>query len=74
MPESVSSFSSFAVIKIIKLREWTSLNPFPADRAKSKIDKFSKITNWVKMREKQHHSKALLNRFRMNGHSLGFCP
>ena len=30
------------------------LNPFTPDSDKSKIDKFSKITNWVKLTKKQH--------------------
>ena len=49
------------------------INPFTSDSAKSKIDKFSKITNWVKLKNKQHHSKVLLNSFPMNGRTLGFC-
>ena len=49
-------------------------NRFPPDKAKFKIDKVSKITNWVKLKNKQHHSKVLLNRFLINGHTLGFCP
>ena len=49
------------------------LNPFTPESAKSKIDKFSKIANWVKLKNKQHHSKVLLNSFPMNGHTLGFC-
>ena len=48
--------------------------PFTPDSAMSKIDKFSKITNWVKLINKQHHSKVLLNSFPMNGETLGFCP
>ena len=39
---------------------------------KSKIDKFSKIANRVKLKDKQHHSKVLLNSFPMNGDTLGF--
>ena len=50
-------------------------NHLACDRAKStKTYKFSKITNWVQLKNKQHHSKVLLNSFPMNGHSLGFCP
>ena len=45
--------------------------PFTPNSAKSKIDKFSKITNWVKLKNKQHHSKELLNSFAMNGPALG---
>ena len=38
------------------------INPFtPADSVMSKIiDKFSKITNWVKLKNKKHCSKVLL--------------
>ena len=39
------------------------INPFTLDNAKSKIDKYSKITNWVKLKNKQHCSKVLLNSF-----------
>ena len=49
-------------------------NPLTPDSAKSKTDKFSKITIWVKLKSKQSHSKVLLNSFPMNGHTLGFCP
>ena len=48
-------------------------NPFILDSAGSKIDKFSKITNWVKLKNKQHRSKGLLNSFPMYGHTLRFC-
>ena len=48
-------------------------NPFTPDSAMSKIDQFSKITNWVKLKTKQHHSKVLPNSFQTNGHALGFC-
>ena len=40
--------------------------PFTSDSAKSKFDKFSKITNWVKMNNKQYHGIVLLNSFPMN--------
>ena len=49
-------------------------DPLTPDSAKSKIDRNSRITNWVKLKTKQHHSKVLLNSFPMNGHTLGFCP
>ena len=39
-------------------------NPFTPDGAKSKTVKFYKITNWGNPKNKQHHSKALLNSFR----------
>ena len=35
---------------------------------RSTIHKFSKIANWVKLENKQHHSNVLLNCFPMNGH------
>ena len=35
---------------------------------------FSKITNWVKLKNKQQHSKVLRNGVPMNGHNLLFCP
>ena len=38
-------------------------NPFTPDSAKSKIDEFSKIAVWGKFKNKQHHSKVLLNSF-----------
>ena len=41
--------------------------PFTPDSAKSKIDKFSKITNWVKLETLQLHNKVLLSGFPMNG-------
>ena len=50
------------------------LNPFPPDSAKSKIDKFPKITNWIKLTNTQHHSEVLLNSFSMNGRTSIFCP
>ena len=34
----------------------------------------SKITNWIKLKNKQQHSKELLNSFRMNVYTLGLCP
>ena len=43
------------------------------DSVKSKTDNISKITNWVKMKNKQLHSKVLLNSFPTNGHTLEFC-
>ena len=55
--------------------ELYSVHPFTPDSAKSKIDKFfSKITNWIKLENKLHRSKVLLNSFLMNDHTLGFCP
>ena len=52
------------------LRYDNKINTFTPDRAKSKIDEFSKITSWGK----QHHSKVLLNIFPTNGHGLVICP
>ena len=45
------------------------LNPLTPDSTKFKIDKFSKITNCIKLKNKQHHSKVLLNSFLMNDHT-----
>ena len=54
--------------------QYSNLNFLTSDSAKSKIDKSSKITNWVKLKKKnnnkEHHSKALLNSFPMNGHRV----
>ena len=44
-----------------------------SDSAKSKIPKFSKVRNWVKLNNKLHHSKVLLIGFSMSGHTLEFC-
>ena len=44
--------------------------PFTPDSAKSKIDTFSKITNLVKLKNKRHHNKVLLDCFPMNGQGL----
>ena len=49
-------------------------NVVTPDNSKSKTDEFYKITNWLKLKNRQHHSKVLLNSFPMNGHTLGFCP
>ena len=49
-------------------------NPSTHDGAMFKIVKFSKIKYWVKLKNKEHHSKILLNNFPMNGHTLEFCP
>ena len=46
------------------------LNPFIPDSEKTKSDKFSKVTDWEKLKNKQHHSKVLP----MNSHTLGFYP
>ena len=50
------------------------INRFTSDNAKSKIDKFPKITNWVGLIIKEHHSEVQLNSFPMNGHTLEFAP
>ena len=47
---------------------------FTPDSAKSKIVKFSKITNWGRSKNKEHHSKVLLDGFPINGYTLGVCP
>ena len=49
------------------------INTSTPDGAKSKMFKFFKITNWVKLKNKQHNSKVLLNSFPINGHTLAFC-
>ena len=51
-----------------------SLAIYGPDSAKSKIVKFSKITKWVELKKKEHHSKVLLNSFPLNAYTLGFCP
>ena len=50
------------------------LNPFTSYSAKSITDIFSKFTNWLKLKNEQHHNKVLLNRFPMNAVTLVFCP
>ena len=45
------------------LKKSQPLNPLTPDSAKYKTDEFWKITNWVKLKNKQHHSKLLLNSF-----------
>ena len=50
-----------------------SVNPFTPESAKSIIDKFSKIKNWIKLKNKQHHCKVLLNGFPTNGDILEVC-
>ena len=64
------SFDSLLLAMVIHVTEM--MNPFTRDSAKSKIDKFPKITNWLKLKNKQHHSNVLLNSFPMNGHTAGF--
>ena len=49
-----------------------TINAFTPDSAKSKIDKLSKITNEIKLKNKHHYSKLLLNSFPINGNTLGF--
>ena len=39
------------------------INAFTPDSVKSKIDKFSEITNWMNLTNEQHLSKILLNSF-----------
>ena len=41
---------------------------------KSKSDIFSKITNGIKLKNKQHHWKVLLDSFSMNGHKIREIP
>ena len=42
---------------------------FIPDRAKSKIDKFSENYKLNKLKNKQHHSKVMLNSFLKNGYT-----
>ena len=54
----------------------TLFNSFTPDSAKSKNDKFSKITNWVKkknLKVKQHQSKVLFNSLPMKGPYYPYC-
>ena len=37
------------------------INPFTPDSTTFKADKFSKITNWVKLKNKHHHIKVQLS-------------
>ena len=48
-----------------------ALHPFNPESAKFEIDKFPKITNGRKLKNKQHHSKVLPNSFPMNGNTSG---
>ena len=45
-------------------------NPFTLNSTKSKIDIFSKITNWVELKNKQHNSKVLVNSFPKHRHTV----
>ena len=47
------------------------MNPFTTENAKSKIDKFSKTKDWVKLKNKQNPGEVLLKIFPMNGLTLG---
>ena len=49
-------------------------NPLAPDSAKSTTGKIFNLTKWAKLKNKQHHSKVLVNNFPMNDHTLGFCP
>ena len=67
-----SVFNKTVMLRIGWLRDLickNMLNPFTPAKSKIIIDKFSKITNWEKLRNKQHHSEVLLNGFPMNGHT-----
>ena len=44
--------------------------PFTSESVKSKIDKFSQITYWSKLKNNQHHRKVPLNNFSMKGHRV----
>ena len=54
-----------------RLPEWL-VNPLAPGSAKPKMDKFSKLTNWVKL--KKYHIKLPFNSFLMKGHTWGLCP
>ena len=56
------------------ITETTSKPFFPPATAKPKLKNFPQIRNWVQLKNKQHHSKVMLNSFPTNGHTLGFCP
>ena len=58
----------------MSFHELQFFNPFTPDSGKFKIDKFPKMSNLVKLKNRQYLSKVLLNSFRMNGHTLEFCP
>ena len=50
------------------LNKRRSMNPFTHENVKSEIDKLKKkkMTNWVILKNRQYHSKVLLNSFPMN--------
>ena len=52
----------------------TCVKPFTPDIVKSKIEKCGKILKCVKLKNKQHRSKILLNSFPMNGLTFEVCP
>ena len=59
---------SNAILKLDTFVRKFVCDPFTPDSVKSKI------TNWVKLKNKLHHCKMLLNVFPTNGHISGFCP
>ena len=65
MFSKLSSDSEQQAIMTTHDAKLNQINPFSPDNAKSKTDKFSKITTWMKLKNKQHYSKVLLNSFSM---------
>ena len=55
-PEISTECCRHALSSITTKSHQNDINPFTPDDAKSKIVKFSKITNWGKSKNKQHHS------------------
>ena len=49
------------------------VSPFTPVSAESKIDKFSKLTNCVKLKANSTTVKCMLNSFPMSGHTLVLC-
>ena len=51
------SISSFITVGVVHIFNFYAFNPFIHENAKSKIDNFSKIANWVKFKKtKQQRS------------------
>ena len=64
----------FSLSLILAVSNCYKVNPFTPDSDHSKIDKFSKIANWLKLENNWHCSKILLNSFPTNEYTLGLCP
>ena len=73
----LSEYHSFDYIhKLLHKRENnlnSATNHFIPNSSKSKIDKFSKITIWVKLKSKLLHCKELLKNFSKNSNTLEDC-